>query len=103
MLSVERRGAVLHVRLNRPEVRNAFNGELIDALRGALSSIERGVRALVLSGEGPVFCAGADLHWMRGAAGWTRTQHTHDAERLFDMLQALDTCAVPTVARVHGA
>src|SRR5215207_6890695 len=85
MLSVERRGAVLRVRLSRPEVRNAFNGELIDALKDALTSVEEGVRVLVLSGDGPVFCAGADLHWMRGVAGWTREQHRHDAERLFDL------------------
>ncbi|HEU5315107.1 MAG TPA: enoyl-CoA hydratase-related protein [Chloroflexota bacterium] len=103
MLDITRRGAVLHVRLNRPEVRNAFNGELIEALHRAVSSIEDGVRALVLSGEGAVFCAGADLNWMRALAGWTREQHEADAERLFDMLRALDTCAVPTVARVHGA
>ena len=103
MLDVERRGAVLHVRLNRPEVRNAFNGELIAALHRAVTSVEEDVRALVLSGEGPVFCAGADLNWMRGIAGWTREQHKEDAQRLFELLHALDTCAVPTVARVHGA
>jgi methylglutaconyl-CoA hydratase len=103
MLSVERRGAVLHVRLNRPDVRNALNGELIGALHARVSAVGDGVRVLVLSGDGPVFCAGADLHWMRGAAGWTREQHRRDAERLFDMLHALDTCAVPTLARVHGA
>lgn len=96
---------MLHVRLDRPEVRNAFNGELIAALYAAFSRVraDDGVRALMLSGEGPVFCAGADLAWMRGLSGWTREQHEADAKQLFDMLYALDTCAVPTVARVHGA
>ena len=105
LLRVERDGAVLRVRLNRSEVRNAFNGELIAALRAAFAGVSAadGVRALVLSGEGPVFCAGADLSWMRGAAGWTHAQHAEDARALFDMLHALDTCSVPTVARVHGA
>ena len=105
VLRIERDGAVLHVRLDRPEVRNALNGELIAALHTAFSGVrtEDGVRALVLSGEGPVFCAGADLAWMRGVAGWTREQHEADARQLFDMLHALETCAVPTVARVHGA
>ena len=105
LLRIEREGAVLHVRLNRPEVRNAFNGELIAALHAAFSGVrpEEGVRALVLSGEGPVLCAGADLTWMRGLAGWTQEEHAADARALFDMLAALDACAVPTVARVHGA
>ncbi|HET7772156.1 MAG TPA: enoyl-CoA hydratase-related protein, partial [Chloroflexota bacterium] len=104
-LLTERAGPVVHVRLNRPEVRNAFNGELIAALRAAFSGVraEDGVRVLVLSGEGSVFCAGADLGWMRGIAGWTHAQHADDARALFDMLAALDACAVPTVARVHGA
>lgn len=103
MLNVERRGAVLNVRLDRPEVRNAFNGELIDALQRCVTSIDADVRVLVLSGEGAVFCAGADLRWMRGVEGWTREQHAEDARRLFDMLHSLDSCPVPTVARVHGA
>ena len=104
-LLTERVGPVLHVRLDRPEVRNAFNGELIAALRVAFSGVraEDGVRVLVLSGEGSVFCAGADLNWMRGIEGWTHAQHAEDARALFDMLAALDACAVPTVARVHGA
>jgi methylglutaconyl-CoA hydratase len=105
MLRVDRDGPVLRVRLNRPEVRNAFNRELIDALRTCFFAArsDEGIRALVLSGEGPVFCAGADLNWMRGATDWTEAQHLEEAERLFDMLAALDGCAVPTVARVHGA
>ena len=105
MLRVERDGGVLHVRLHRPDVRNAFNGELIAALHATFAGVQTqaDVRVLVLSGEGPVFCAGADLTWMRGIAGWTHEQHAEDARTLFDMLHALDTCAVPTVARVHGA
>jgi len=105
MLDVTRDGPVLRVRLNRPEVRNAFNRELIDTLRDCFSGVKSddGTRVLVLSGEGPVFCAGADLNWMRAAAGWSETQHLEDAERLFDMLAALEACAVPTIARVQGA
>ena len=105
MLEVTSGGPILRVRLNRPEVRNAFNRELIDALHDAFASVKAddGTRVLVLSGEGPVFCAGADLNWMRAAAGWTEAQYLEDAERLFDMLAALDSCAVPTIARVHGA
>ena len=103
-LLVEQRGAVLHVRLNRPEVHNALDGDLIAALGDCLSRIEPAhTRALVLAGEGPSFCAGADLTWLRSVRDWSHDEHVADAGRLFDMLSALDSCPVPTVARVHGA
>jgi propionyl-CoA carboxylase len=101
---VSQEGAVLHVRLNRPAVHNALNGDLLTALLAAFRSVPAGgsVRALVLSGEGPSFCAGADLKWMRQVREWTRAQHEDDARLLFDALAVLDACPVPTVARVHG-
>ena len=104
-LIVQRDGPVLRVRLNRPEVHNALNGELVAQLLEVLLGVEDGgsTRVLVLSGEGPSFCAGADLSWMRTLSGLTREQHAEDAKQLFDMLSALNGCPVPTVARVHGA
>lgn len=106
-LLVERSGAgedVLRVRLNRPEVHNALNGELIRELHDFVQAVRpEDVRVLVLSGEGRSFCAGADLTWMRALAGYTHEEHVADAHRLAEMLAALETCAVPTVARVHGA
>jgi methylglutaconyl-CoA hydratase len=98
-------GAVLHLRLDRPERRNALDGATIERLLAALRAVPAGgeVRTLLLSGAGPAFCAGADLDWMRdgGRAGWD--ENLAGALRLADLLAALDACPVPTVARVHGA
>jgi methylglutaconyl-CoA hydratase len=97
-------GEVLRVRLNRPEVHNALNGALIQELRECFASVNReDTRALVLSGEGRSFCAGADLNWMRASREWTHEQHVADAGQLAEMLAALNACVVPAVARVHGA
>ena len=98
-------GGVLHLRLNRPRRRNALDGPLAEALLGALRAVPAGgdVRAVLLSGAGPAFCAGADLRWMRdgGRAPWE--ENLAGATLLADLLAALDACPVPTVARVHGA
>ena len=98
-------GSVLHLRLDRPERRNALDGPLIDRLLSALRGVGAGgaVRAVLLSGDGPAFCAGADLTWMRdgGRTGWS--ENLAGIRPLVDLLEALDGCPVPTVARVHGA
>jgi methylglutaconyl-CoA hydratase len=101
----KREGAVAHVVLARPEVRNAFDDSLIAELTAAFFDIaaDREIRAVVLSGEGPVFCAGADIAWMRKAGGYTREQNEADAERMARMLRAIDACPKPVVALVHGA
>jgi len=104
-LQVEQRGPILHVALDRPEVRNAFNPLMIAELTSVFSQVEAGrdVRAVVLSGAGESFCAGADLTWMRAMAAFTREENVADAVRLAAMLEAVENCAVPVVARVHGA
>jgi methylglutaconyl-CoA hydratase len=98
-------GGVLHLRLNRPQRRNALDGPLLESLLATLRAVPSGggVRALLLSGAGPAFCAGADLRWMRdgGRAPWE--ENLAGATLLADLLAALDACPVPTVARVHGA
>ncbi|MGH2351079.1 MAG: enoyl-CoA hydratase-related protein [Chloroflexota bacterium] len=103
-LLVRLQGRVLRVRLNRPEVHNALDGELIEDLAACCSAVEAGgeVRAVLLSGEGPSFCAGADLNWMREAAGWSAEENRRDAQRLAAMLAALNDLPVPSVARIHG-
>ena len=103
MLIVERRGAVLFVRLNRPEVRNAFNEELIVSLTGVFSSVEAGVRAVVLSGEGAAFCSGGDLDYMRRMGALSAEDNLEDARRLGRLFESVRECRVPVVARVHGA
>jgi len=95
---------IAHVGLNRPDRHNAFDEGLIAALTTTFNvfGIDPTVRAIVLSGEGKSFCAGADLDWMQRAAGWSEAENRADAMRLSDMLAAIDTCAKPVIARIHG-
>lgn len=98
-------GCVLRVSLNRPEVRNAFDEEVIAALTTLARDASRNptLRAIVLSGEGPSFCAGADLGWMMKAVAYSRQDNLRDAEDLARMLELLDSLPVPLIGRVHGA
>jgi methylglutaconyl-CoA hydratase len=104
MLLVEKKDGVARVTLNRPEVRNAFDDALIKLLHEAFVSLakDQSVRAVVLAGNGPSFCAGADLNWMKRMAGYDFAANQRDAQALADMLAALDRMPKPTIARVHG-
>ena len=86
----------------RPERRNAFDAELIAELTEAFSSIGDEVRAVVLAGDGPSFCAGADVEWQRASIDLTLDENVEDALRLYRMLAAVDACPAPLVARVQG-
>lgn len=99
-----RRGAVGVITLNRPEIRNAFDDALIASLTAALKEMDAdaSVRAVLLAGNGPAFCAGADLNWMKRMAGYGYEQNLADARALAAMLKTLDRMSKPTVARVHG-
>ncbi len=101
---VTTQGHVATVTLCRPEVRNAFNDEVIAQLSEAFMGLgeQPRVRAIVLAAEGPAFCAGADLNWMRRMADYTREENLQDAEKLAFMLRAIYECPKPTVARVQG-
>src|SRR5919206_651186 len=100
-LRVERDGPVLRVTLARPERRNAFDAALIAELADAFADVGD-ARAVVLSGEGSSFCAGADVEWQRSAIDLSYEENVEDALRLYRMLEAIDSCAAPVVARVHG-
>ncbi len=104
-LTTERDGRVARVTLNRPDVRNAFNAELIAELRRIFTELDArpGLRAIVLDGDGKVFSAGADITWMRASLGLTEDENRRDAAALSDMYRAIDRCSKPVVARVHGA
>lgn len=104
-LVVKRAGPIEYLTLNRPEVRNAFNGEVVRELRewAEAVSADAGLRAVVLAGAGPVFCAGGDLEWMARAASFTREENLADASAMAAMFAALDRLPVPLVGRVHGA
>jgi methylglutaconyl-CoA hydratase len=110
VLIVERSGpagTVARVTLNRPDVHNAFNAELIGELRACFRRLSdepaASLRAVVLAGAGPSFCAGADVSWMRASLGLTREDNEQDAMVLAEMLDAIDRCPAPVIARVHGA
>jgi len=101
MLDVERDGAVLRVTLARPERRNAFDAALIARLHDAFSDVGD-ARAVVLTGEGPSFCAGADVDWQRASIDLSLEENVEDALRLYRMLAAVDRCPAPVIAGVHG-
>jgi methylglutaconyl-CoA hydratase len=107
VLRVERDGAVARVKLARPEVRNAFNAELIAELRSTFDALASeppdALRVVVLAGEGKAFCAGADIEWQRAAMSLSMDENEADAGRLQEMLLAIDECPVPVIAAVHGA
>lgn len=105
MLTIHNDGPIARITLNRPGVRNAFNEELVARLSEAARALARtrAARVVVLQGEGPVFCAGADLNWMSRMVAYSREQNVIDASRLALMYQVLDTLPVPLIARVQGA
>ena len=104
MLEVARQDGVARVTLNRPELRNAFDDALIRKLHAAFEDVskDKAVRVMVLAGNGPAFCAGADLNWMKRMAGYGYEENLADARALAEMLAALDRLPKPTIARVHG-
>lgn len=104
-IEAQRVDCVEWIWLDRPDVRNAFNPTLIGELRDAVEAVacDESIRAVVLAGRGKVFCAGADLGWMRAMAGYSREENEADALNLAGMLEALDACPVPVVARVQRA
>ncbi len=104
-LLIERSGAILTLRLNRPGLHNAFDAALIGALTTALDDAGRdpSVRVVVLAAEGPSFSAGADLQWMRGMAAASEDDNRSDALALARLMRTLDELPRPTLARVHGA
>ena len=110
LLRVERSGAgdaVARVILSRPDVHNAFNASLIAELRSTFAGLARlgptELRAVVLAGEGPSFCAGADIDWMRAAIALDVEGNEQDAMAMAEMFDTIDTCPVPVIARVQGA
>jgi len=109
-LRVERAGAggtVARVTLARPEAHNAFDASLIAELRTAFANLAREspseLRAVILAGDGPTFCAGADIAWMRAAMQLDVEGNEQDAMAMAEMFETIDTCPVPVVARVQGA
>ena len=103
-IDITKRNGIGIVVLNRPELHNAFNEVLIEELTQALTALgaDGEVRAVILTGNGRSFCAGADLNWMKKMAGYSRAQNLADAAALAEMLRVLNDLPKPTLARVHG-
>jgi len=103
-LEIEHADGVLTVTLNRPEVHNAFNDELIAEAIDLFSSIDaEATRVVVLKGTGKNFCAGADLNWMSRMVSYTRDENVRDSSKLAKMYALMNECPVPLVGRIHGA
>ena len=100
-LRIERDGGTLRITIAKPERRNAFDAALIAELHDAFADVGD-ARAVVLAGDGPSFCAGADVEWQRSAIDLTFEENVDDALRLYRMLETVDSCAAPVVARVQG-
>ena len=103
-IKLEVRGKVAWVILNRPEVRNAFNATMISEMTEAFKEIKNQayLRAVVVTGEGKGFCAGADLNWMKGVVNYTYEENLQDSQNLSDMFELMANCPLPTIARVNG-
>lgn len=100
-VSTVREGDVLRITLTRPERRNAFDGAMIEQLAAAFAAVGD-ARAVVLSGEGPSFSAGADLDWMRASVELDQPANLAEGLRLAALFATVDACPAPVVARVHG-
>ena len=103
MLTTERFGPVLRVTLDRPDVRNALNDELISAVLETFRSVGDEIRAVWLRGAGKAFCAGGDLNWMAKAAAYTEDQNAADALLIAEMFDAVTNCRAAVVGQVHGS
>lgn len=105
MLKIHEEKNIVFVSLNRPDVRNAFNPELIQQITGCFIKLasRNDLRAVVFSGEGSVFCAGADLHWMKNMVQYSLDQNIQDSKELFEMFESIEQCPLPVIGVIQGA
>ena len=101
--SLDARG-VMTIELNRPDVHNAFNDELIEKMISLFEKIEQDkhIRLIILSGAGKSFCAGADLNWMKSMKGYSKEENFEDSKKLAKMFHLMNQCSVPLIGKVHG-
>lgn len=104
-VEIKEAAQVAYVKLNRPDIRNAFDPSMIMDITKAFTSLSAraDLRAVVLQGEGKVFCAGADLNWMREMVNYTLDQNKEDSLKLFAMFEAIAQCSLPVIGLVQGA
>ena len=102
-LNVSREGRVARVTLNRPDVRNAFNDQVVTELTQVFREMDAEVQVVVLEGVGKSFCAGADLNWMKKSATYTQEQNAEDARVMLGLFDTIDSFPGVVIGRVHGA
>lgn len=104
-IEIIRKNGMATIRLNRPEVHNAFNAKMIEEITTAFTELgsDKSIRFIILRGNGKSFCAGADLNWMKEAAGYTREQNEREALQLSECFYKIYTCPLPVITVVHGA
>ena len=98
---IETEPGVKEVWMNRPELHNAFNAELIEEMISLFESF-KDERLIILSGRGSSFCAGADLNWMKGMKDYSRDENFKDSKRLAKMFSTINDCDIPVIGRVNG-
>src|SRR5512145_1952418 len=104
-ITERREGAVEYLTLNRPEVRNAFNEDVIAELTdwARRTSSDRGIRVVVLAGAGKTFSAGADVQWMAKTVNYSEEENLRDAAAASAMFAAIDALPQPVIGRIQGA
>lgn len=104
LVKVNTDDGVLTITLNRPEVHNAFNDEVIEKVTSIFDELEREgqTRLVVITGEGKSFCAGADLNWMKSMISYSKEENIEDSKKLADMFRKINDCRVPVIAKVNG-
>src|SRR5881409_3724393 len=105
MLKVNVEKPIASVILDRPDVHNAFNDELVKLLTDTFTELgaRDDVRVIILAGNGKSFCAGADLNWMKRMVEYSHEQNVEDARAAARMFLAIAKCPKPVIARIHGA
>jgi len=102
-IRVEEKNDVTYLWLNRPQLRNAMSEQLMQEVSHVVKTLSRSTRALVLAGEGALFCAGGDLNWMKRSIHFTFEENLKDVQTLIHMMDVINTAPCVTIARVHGA
>lgn len=98
-------GPIATIQLHRPQVKNSFHPSMIKELIRAFAEVSNKseIRVIILNGSGSVFCAGADLQWMKSMVGFTYQQNKEDAGELYQLFKAIYDCPIPVIGQVHGA
>ncbi len=104
-LKIEEKNNFKIISLNRPEVKNAFHPEMIAEITTTFQNLnsEKNIKAVLLKGEGNIFCAGADLNWMKEMVNYTFEQNISDSEKLWDMFEAIKNCEIPVIVKAMGS